>query len=124
MRTGNTEWRWVKRFAEQFALNGMKAGDECIGLLLVADCKLGQLLAVNLHQPRLERICAAAAAAAAAAVGVGSGLPCCCCCRRDGGCSWIQGEIGCQGPELFRGEQLPRVLALTHKTQRHRLNPP
>ena len=30
MRTGNTEWRWVQRFAQQFALNGLKAGDECV----------------------------------------------------------------------------------------------
>ncbi len=30
MRTGNTEWRWVQRFAQQFALNGMKDGDEVV----------------------------------------------------------------------------------------------
>jgi len=30
VRTGNTEWRWVQRFAQQFALNGLKPGDECV----------------------------------------------------------------------------------------------
>jgi 2,5-dihydroxypyridine 5,6-dioxygenase len=30
MNTANTEWRWIKRFAEQFQLNGMKPGDEVV----------------------------------------------------------------------------------------------
>jgi len=30
MNTANSEWRWIKRFAQQFQLNGMKAGDEVV----------------------------------------------------------------------------------------------
>lgn len=30
MNTANTEWRWVKRFAEQFHLNGLATGDEVV----------------------------------------------------------------------------------------------
>lgn len=30
MRTGGSEWRWIQRFAQQFTLNGLRAGDECV----------------------------------------------------------------------------------------------